>query len=464
MVTSNQDPVVFLVQRAMETSFDDLPELTLSKAKTFLLDTFGVGVIGSRGFRVEPITDMAMAWGSGDEATIWVSGRRVAAPVAAIVNAYQIHCLEFDCVSDAAVLHPLATVLSSLMAYAERRSHQGRPVDGKSFLTAVTLGVDVAVFLGLAATGPTRFFRPGVAGGFGAALALSKLEGFDRDTTIAVLGNQYAQTSGTMQSHVEGSPLLGLQVGMNSRAAIMACDLASAGILGPRDTITGQYGYARLIEGGRFDPERGIEALRQGFQIERLSHKPYPTGRLVHGSLEGVDTLRKQHGFSADEIEAITCFVPPLVNRLVARPDVARPTANYAKLCLAFIIGTLLNHGSVNVEHFVGEDMLFDPRTHEIAARVTVVQNDNPDDTAMVPVKVTVRLKSGVSHTIDIEQAFGHPDVPLSREQNVEKFWKAWRSVKGMSDEAGQRLVEQVDNLERIPDVAILARTVSRTN
>ena len=51
---------------------------------------------------------------SGDEATVWVTGERVSAQAAAMVNAYQIHCLEYDCVHEGAVVHPMATVLSTI--------------------------------------------------------------------------------------------------------------------------------------------------------------------------------------------------------------------------------------------------------------------------------------------------------------------------------------------------------------
>ena len=456
------NPLPWLAGRVVDQRFEELPANAVEKAKTFLLDTFGVGVAGCYGFRLDRIIKVAKSWGSGEEARVWVSGECLPAPAAAFVNAYQIHSLEFDCVNEDAVLHPFATILSAVMAYSERRSKQGRPVNGRDFLTAISMGVDVSIFLGKSATGPIRFFRPASAGGFGAVAAIGKLEGFDTDTLIRALGNQYGQTSGTLQPHVEGSPLLGMQVGFNSRAAIAACDFAEAGILGPSDVLTGQYGYFRLFENGEFDVEHGIRELQASFQIELMAHKPYPSGRLTHGVIDGLQRLMKSRGFARNDIAAIDVEVPQLVKRLVGRPDIPAPAPNYAKLCLPFVAGTYLEHGTVDVEHFIGDEMLQNPRTHAYASLVTVRQNDNPSHSAMAPLTVAVTLKSGETHSVYVEAVYGHPNNPLSREENLDKFWRCWRRADGMDMAAGEDLIERVDRLEAVEDVSDIATLLVR--
>ena len=37
-----------------------------------------------------------------------------------------------------------------------------------------------------------------------------------------------------MQAHLEGSPLLAMQIGFNARNAIVSCDMAAHGFTGPR--------------------------------------------------------------------------------------------------------------------------------------------------------------------------------------------------------------------------------------
>ncbi|GGB09424.1 MmgE/PrpD family protein [Allosediminivita pacifica] len=455
-MTTKENPVPWLVERIVSTKFEDFPETTIAAAKTFLLDTFGVGVAGCYGWKLDEVRLVAAGWGQGDEATVWVSGDRLPAASAAFVNAYQIHSLEFDSVNEAAVLHPLATILSAVFAYAERRAARGTPVSGRDLLAAMILGVDVSVFLGKASTGPIRFFRPATAGGFGAIAALGRLEGFDTEQMTCALGTQYAQTSGTMQSHVEGSPLLGMQVGFNARAAVTSCDLTIAGIAGPKDVLTGPYGYLRLFEGGVYDISSAVAELNETFQVERMSHKPFPSGRLTHGIVDGLHRLMKSEGFGADDVAHVTCHVPQLVKRLCGRPDLPEPAPNYAKLCLPFVGATYMRHGKVDVEHFVGAEMLNDPKTHEYAALIEVVQDDNPSHSAISPQRVVVTLKSGATHAIDLPFIYGHYEVPLTREEHLDKFFRCWGRAEGMVPANGQRLSDMVDGLETLADVSDL--------
>src|SRR4029077_16618836 len=92
---------------------------------------------------------------------------------AAMVNAYQIHSQEFDCVHEGAVVHPLAAILPSLLGWAAREGG----ISGDKLLRAAIAGVDVAVTLGLCSRAPMRFFRPANCGGFGAVAGPPLLAG-----------------------------------------------------------------------------------------------------------------------------------------------------------------------------------------------------------------------------------------------------------------------------------------------
>jgi 2-methylcitrate dehydratase PrpD len=442
---------------AARTRFADLPPEAVAAAKTFLLDTIGVGLAGSSGANVGTVLDLARAWGPGEEATAWLDGSRMSAGSAAIVNAYLIHCLEFDCVHEGAVVHPMATLLSATLAWAEREAMRGRPIPGDRFLAALAVGVDVAGLLGVATDSPLRFFRPATAGGFGATAAIANLAGFDAATTRSAFGHMYGQTSGTLQPHLEGSPLLGLQIGFNARGAIAACDLAAAGMQGPVDVLTGRYGYFSLIEQD-VHPERVEAVLGRDWQVTRLSHKPYPSGRLTHGVVHGLRDLMARHRFAPEEVAEVIARVPPLVRRLVGRPDIPDPASNYAKLCLPFVAGVFLANGSCDVPHFRGE-ALRDPRVHRFAALVRIEPDGNTDENALDPQHIAVVLRDGTRHAIDLPHAYGHPAVPLTAADNEEKFFRCCRHAVPMVPEArATRIRDRVAAIETLPDVAALMR------
>lgn len=438
--------------------YGDLPAAAVDRIKTFLLDTIGVGIAGSSGAKVEDLIALARAWGPQDEASVWLSGERMGAQSAALVNAYQIHCLEYDCVHEGAVLHPMATILSATFAWLEREAARGRRIAGRDLIAALAVGVDTSTLLGLATRAPIRFFRPATAGGFGAAATIARLAGMDRRGTLDALGAQYAQASGTLQPHAEGSPMLGLQVGFNARAAIVSADLAAAGFRGPHDFLTGRYGYLPLFEGD-YDLAPVLATLGRDWQICAMSHKPWPSGRLTHGVIDGLRQLMQAHGFGPDDIAAITARVPPLNHRLVGRPDVPDPEPNYAKLCLAYVAGAFLARGRVDVPEF-RPPVLTDPAVHRHAAKVTVeLDPDNPDPNALDPQHITVRLHGGAVHAVHLPRVYGHPAVPLTAAENEAKFRRCLGYARRPLPPAqADALVAAVAALETLEDTAALVR------
>jgi 2-methylcitrate dehydratase PrpD len=438
---------------AAGVSFEDIPSAAIERAKVFILDSFGVGIAGSTAPGRNEILAAARRWGAGEEVSLWGGGGKLPAPAAAMLNAFQMHCQEYDCVCEPAVLHPMATLLPAALAYAERQGG----TTGKSLLTAVAVGVDVSGWIGIASTQPLRFFRPATAGGFGAAAAVARLAGLDAAGIVRAFGLHYAQTSGTMQAHVEASPALPLQVGFNSRAALQAVDLALTGLPGPRGSIDGPFGYLPLMEGG-YTLGRVRAELGRTWLVAGLAHKPYPAGRATHGAIEGVAVLRERHGFSADDVAEIVVTVPPLTGQLISRPDLPDPLPNYARLCTAFVVAKVLLHGQVDLSHYRGTE-LTDARTHELASCVRVEMDGNPDPNALVPQRVAVRLRDGAELHWACESMLASAERPLTREQHLVKFRRcctfADRTWKDAETEA---LIACVDRLETLDDVRMLTR------
>jgi 2-methylcitrate dehydratase PrpD len=189
-----------------------------------------------------------------------------------------------------------------------------------------------------------------------------------------------------------------------------------------------------------------------------MSHKPYPSGRLTHGVVDGLNRLMQEHGFGPDDITAIRAEVPPLVHRLVGRPDIPAPEANYAKLCLRFVAGTFLAHGKVDVPHFRGE-ALTDPATHRYASLVDVVLDANPDQNALDPQTISVTLANGATPAIHLPHVYGHPAVPLTAAENEEKFRRC--ATYGRIPLPAPRaavLIDTIARIEAMEDIAGLAR------
>lgn len=440
-----------LIDHALQLRWADIPKPSRDAAETFLLDTLAVGSGGRNAAHADTVLKMVEGWGiCGRASVLGRPGIGLPAPSAAFLNAFQIHGQEYDCVHEAAVLHPLATVLAALLAEIEC----GAPVGGEALLTAIVAGVDVAVTLGVAA-GPLSFFRPATAGIFGSVAAIANLRALPRQTALDAFGHALAFASGTMQAHVEGKPALPVQVANAARNALVAVDLARGGMAGVAQPIEGPFGYFALLEKDG-DIDAALDLMPPGHHIVAVSCKPFPTGRAGHGGIVAVQRLLAEHGVNADNLDAIEYHAPPLIHRLVGRPAFAGMEPGYARLCMQWLVAITLTRSTVGLGDFSAE-ALRDPALLALAAKVRVIADSNPGSAAFVPARAVARFSDGRSVEVAMVAQLGSPEWPFTPAQYREKA-RACLAFAGLAD-CADRLFDAVAAITTAPDAAAAIRT-----
>lgn len=422
-------------------------------ARIFLMDTVAVGIAGARVPEREALIAAIAAGcdGGTESARLLGDGRRLPAAAAALVNAWQIHNQEWDCVHEGAVVHPMAVIGAVLLAIAEREGERGYPIRGAGLIDAIIVAVDVAATVGLCAREPMRFFRPAMAGALGALAGAMRLVFADKDMLLRGYGLLLAQLSGTMQAHVEGTPGLPLQIGFNARATVTAFDLAMAGVDAPRDALEGPFGYFPLIE-GRFDLTP-FESLGAVARITEVSHKPFPTGRAAHGALDGLARLDAETPIDADAVTSVVLSAPPLVRRLVDRPASAGMRPAWARLCLPWLVATWLEKRTVDVTDFDAQALSNAVRLDR-AARVRVEANGVEDPNALLPQRLEVRLHDGSVRAVELENVLGSPARRFDRTHQVRKFSACLDAAPVGFDRARRNsLMLALDSIDLSPDV-----------
>lgn len=446
----HSDATEALVERVKNLSFSQLPQSAIRAAKIFIADSLGVALAGHRGAFTHGLRQTLPSFGSGNDARIWgdlsEASQRYPAASAAMMNAYLIHCQEFDCVHEPAVVHPMAVILAALMAECERRPE----ISGADLLLGVIAAVDVAASLGMASQSPLRFFRPAQCGGLGAAAALAKWASLDIRNAFGVM---LGQLSGTMQAHREGAPLLPMQIAFSARNAIVTLDLCRRGLQGAAHALEGEFGYLALFE-GRYDLAHGIERLDQGFAIEQVSHKPYPSGRATHGGLHALLLLQAEHEFTASDIAAVRLYAPPLVRQLVDRKPDYNKLGSYQKLCFPYCAAALLHTGNLGVLDFEAE-ALAKLECFALAKKITVLPDANTDPNALAPVRIELDLTDGRRLCQSVTDVLGSPAQPLSATQHEQKFLSNWRLHFG-SESGAAYFLAQINALEEISSAAML--------
>src|SRR5512142_1682403 len=160
---------------AADARFEALPAAVVAKMKLHVLDLLGVALAASSMDFAPAVASVAQDMGGPPEATAIGLRARLPAPWAALVNGTLAHGLDYDDTHAESVVHVSAATVPAALAACEAADG-----DGPSFLTALALGMELSIRLGLVAPGAfhDRGFHPtGVCGAFGAALIAGKIAG-----------------------------------------------------------------------------------------------------------------------------------------------------------------------------------------------------------------------------------------------------------------------------------------------
>jgi 2-methylcitrate dehydratase PrpD len=442
------DSIERFIDLIVDTRFDDLPPDAVAAGKVFFLDTVGVACAGQLAPRMTGMLAAARRWGdAGDEpVTVWSTGRRTSAPVAALLNGYQCHALEYDCVYEPGVILPTPPIFASLMAQAERLAAIGRAPSGTALLHAFIVAIEVACTLAAAARSGMFFFRPSTTGTFSALAALACLRPLTREQLRFAFGIAYSQMCGPMQAHEEGSMMLAMQMGFAARNAVQAYDMAEMGITAPVQVLDGRFGFFNNFE-HQSAIDEALAVMAAPWKVTRLSHKPFPSGRVTHGTIHALRELQAELPLPpaavGDAVESITVAMPPLGVRLVGRPMIHQPPPNYARLCVPYVAAVQLLHGTVDPSSFTPE-RLESEAVERLGRKVRIVELPNPDPNAFYPQSLTLTLRDGRLIERDIPFAWGHPELPLSAQEREDKFRLCWRLTRGSEPQSEAQMEEAI--------------------
>lgn len=440
-----------------QTTYESLPPDAVAAAKIFLLDTAGVALAGKLAPKMPELLMAAQAW-DGSPANgipIWNTQARASAPVAALINGYQCHALEYDCVYEPGVILPTSPILAAIHTKVVQLTAAGQAPSGEDLIRAFVLALEVSCTMAGAANNAMFFFRPTTTGVFSALTALACLDPLPREQLRYAFGIGYSQMCGTMQSHEEGSMMLAMQMGFAARNAVQAHQMGAVGITAPVEVIDGRFGYYNIYESTN-NMDKMLPQLANPWKVTQLSHKPFPSGRVTHGVIHTLRMLSQELGLTPESafetIKAIRVELPPLGFQLTGRPMMPSPTPNYARLCIPFVAAAELLLGNVDPTTFVPE-ILNDDKVETLANKVITaeVPHDNPN--AFYPQKITVEFNDGSSVTRDIPRAWGHPDMPLNQQDREAKFHLccrlAWQTKSDSDNDQAQQFVAWIDQLEQ---------------
>lgn len=377
----------------------------------------------------------------GSKAATVAGGHRAAAWTAAMANGYFGHVLELDDTHDIAVLHAGASAIPASLAAAELRGD----TDGATVMGAIVAGIELSCRLGVATDMSLvegGWIYSALLGHFGATLAASHVLGLNEDETRHALGIAYCFTCGNHQSSREGAPTKHLQPGIAAGNGLKAALMAQQGLKGVSAPFVGEDGFVRTYLRGRFDVERAVRGLGEEFEAARLSMKPYPSCRLTHPAVSAALQLRAELGDRLGQVELVRISMGKQAHDVVGRavPFRLRPTRWLdAQFSVFWTVAVALSQGSVTPRHLLEQV----PPQSGLGEWIDRLHAE-PMEGAARDVGACVLEASGAFGTVrvQVDEAKGHPENPLSPEELQRKF-AANVALAGVGgDEAGRLACE----------------------
>lgn len=420
----------WLVDFCLSLAWSTLEEPVRARSRELVLDHLGVvlAAVGADSSRaLYAALEGVPATG---EATV-PGGPACSPEWAALANGTLAHTLELDDCTRESSLHPGVTVIPAALAAAEAAD-----ADAATFFEGVVGGYEVAMRVG-AALNPgsayRRGFHPtGVAGVFGAAMAVGRILGLSRPHLVSALGIAGTMASGSLEYLSTGAWTKRLNAGWAAHAGFMAARLAAAGFVGPSTILEGPLGVLRAYS-DRPAPE--LLAVDPGDppSIMRVALKPFACCRYAHGVIDAMLALRSEEGLVPDAVTGIELGILSIATDLVAEPiDRKRAPSSIvdAQFSAPFAAAVALVHGNAGLDEFT-VDTLGDERVRQLMAVTDCFTDDALDDAfpASMPAIVRVATADGRRLERRVDFPSGEPENPLPGARVLERFGRHARTL-----------------------------------
>jgi len=442
------DLIERIADYVLETDPDDIPSDDLKIAKTFLLDSIGVGFAGSTAMGVSSIVKQLSEWGGKKEARLIAFPNKLPAPWAAYANALMIHARDFDDVHDVAGIHANAPVLGALLAVSEL---SGREVSGKDFLSAQIIGVDLAVRLAISV--PHRksgWHASSVFGIMGAVAAGGRILELTKEELINAFGIAYSQMSGNRQCMLDNALTKRMQPAFAAQNAVISLFYAKKGIQGAKNIIEGKYGLGSTYFNQALDKECFLQELGRYFEIRRLAIKPYPCCRGCHAAIDAALELRKQEEWIGKKLESIRVLTSMRTKVQIGGPINPHGMTHVgAQFSIPYTVATAWLKGKVGLDDFIGP-ALNDQQILELSGKVEVdVDPDLPNPMMGIPQTIQFKAVDGQKSVMVVSHRTGCPEKPLSDQGIMAKFENCLKfSREHISDERASGILNSIMNIE----------------
>ncbi len=441
-----------LVDYIVDTKFNDLPPGAIATAKKMLLSDIGTTIAGAEADGCRTIAEYYGKAGGTEEATVLLYGDRLPAQNAVFVNAMMSRALDL-CDAIAPGPHVGSATIPTALACAELRGG----CTGKEFLTALVVGAEVAARLNLDEAAYDGFDPTGICVPFGATAVACKLLGLDKQQTWNALGLIFNSCGGSFQSHVDGSIGVRVNQGRIARESVFNARLAERRITGPRNFLTGIFGYLHLYGKDQFTGSDLLDGLGDTYKMQEVAFKKYPGCAMASGPTDVALSMLHQYELDPSKIQSVKLFLPPYGFRLVGHEFRIgeNPTVD-GQFSAQYCVANVLLRGSSRIRHFT-KDAVCDPKIAKLISRISVKPDTKVARRGHTAMDMEIRMRGGKVYRSGIDIAPGFRGNPLTDEDHMQRYMDCVDFAPDWFEKStAYDLVPMLKSIEKESDVRLL--------
>jgi len=426
-----------------QTIWDELPTDVQHQARRCLLDTLGTAVSARQTDLSRIIHDFAAIAFGGEGAQLWLDGRFVSPPGAALANGMTIDALDIHDGYNLVKGHIGAAVVPTLLATCA-----GEPVSGKELLTRLVIGYEIAARAGIVLHETAcDYHTSGAWNALGAAAVTARHLKLTREQTRHALGiAEYHGPRSQMMRCIEFPTMVKDGSGWGAMAGVSAAMMAAGGFTGaPAITIEAE------------DVQHHWRDLGEKWHIMDQYVKPYAVCRWAQPAIAAVLAVRQQHVFSLEAVETIRIHTFHEAVCLAMRRPANSQEAQYS---LPFPVAAALVYNKLGAAELSG-DALTNRLVLQLADRVEPVEDEvyNGRFPAQRFARAQVVLNDGTILQSGEHQPGWDADAPPTDGELLHKF--RWLAGEVLEAERVAALETAVWQLPAQPSVNNLANLMA---
>ena len=405
----------------VDTSYDNLPDEVILKAKQCFIDFLGVALAGSK---IPSSVAVKNIFRNGNGSSV-LGSNNVGFIDASLVNGVFAHSLDLDDGHRFAQIHPGCSVIPAALSISENRNKTG-----DNFISSIVAGYQVSILMGMISNPEHRnlgFHSTGTCGTFGAAAASCKAIDLEYEGIVNALGLAGTQTAGLLESDHAGSAGKHLHAGKAAQAGVISAILSENGFEGAPSIIDGNEGFlnAMVIPGNtssynikNYEDRVDKIIADRNYHIMDVYFKKYPICRHLHSSIDATIEIYKEmisKNVKVDDIVSINVKT----YEIASEHDNNNPnTVEAIRQSLPVSIAISLLNGDLNVDN-----LDINPKIISLASKV-VLENDKEMEglyPSKRPSRVQVLTKNNI-FTSRVDLPMGEPEQPFNQLEILGKF------------------------------------------